>query len=180
MSDEPSAFERSTGEDSYEWSISTEPDQGRNYRLFVSIATDVSRMLCIEETPVTSAKPGARRMDVDGEPRRSVGVTLDEARWLMATLPKAIAKIEAAWAEGAEHAVYSSVHVCLWSGQPDLLIACDHSWATPKWDEAKTAAPDVFLTDDGRLYTFEEALTTCPACLATLADPAKREKAGTP
>ena len=73
------------------------------------------------------------------------------------------------------------VHACLWSQQPDILIACDHSWTTPKWGDAKTSIDDVFWTDDGRLYTFdEEKLTTCAACLATLTDPEKRRKAGTP
>lgn len=73
------------------------------------------------------------------------------------------------------------VHVCLWSGQPDLLIACDHSWTTPKWGDATTGIEDVFWTDDGRLYTFdEENLTNCAKCLETLADPEKRTKAGTP
>jgi hypothetical protein len=173
-------FERSTGEAAYEWSIPTAADQGRSYRLFVSIEADISRLVCIEECPVTSAKPGARRMEVEGDPRRSVTVTLDEARWLLATLPKAIAKVERIWAEGAEHPADPAVHVCLWSSQPDILIACDHSWTTPKWDDAGTAEPDVFLTDDGRRCTFDESLTTCVACLATLSDPEKREKAGTP
>jgi hypothetical protein len=92
-------FERSTGEDRYEWSIPTAPDPGRSYRMFVSIEADVSRLICIEECPVTSAKSGARRMEVEGEPRRSVMLTLDDARWLLATLPKAIEKIESIWAE---------------------------------------------------------------------------------
>lgn len=97
-------FERATGGESYEWSIPTAPDPGRSYRLFVAIEPDVSRLVCIEETPVTSAKPGARRMEVEPERRRSVTVTLDEARWLLATLPKAIEKIEAVWAAGADPA----------------------------------------------------------------------------
>ena len=96
MSDE---FERSTGNGSYEWSTRTEPDPARNYRLFVSIETEVSRIIHIEECPVTSAKPSARRLEVeDPSLRRSLSVTLDEARWLIATLPKAIENVEAAWA----------------------------------------------------------------------------------
>lgn len=72
------------------------------------------------------------------------------------------------------------IHVCLWSSQPDILIACDHSWTTPKWGDAKTGTDDVFWTDDGRRYTFDENLTNCAKCLETLADPEKRMKAGTP
>jgi hypothetical protein len=96
-------FERSTGDGAYEWSIPSEPDPGRNFRLFVSIETEVSRLVHLEECPVTSANPSARRMEVeDPSLRRSVVVTLDEARWLLATLPKAIAKVEAAWAGDEE------------------------------------------------------------------------------
>lgn len=107
MTDEPQdpetgEFERSTGDGAYEWSIPAAPDPGRSYRLFVAIEAEMSRMICIEETPVTSAKPGARRLEVAPERRRSVTVTLDEARWLLATLPKAIEKIETAWTAGDE------------------------------------------------------------------------------
>lgn len=92
-------FERSTGDGAYEWSMRTEPDPPHNYRLFVSIETEVSRLICIEECPVTSKSPGARRLDVeDASLRRSVTVTLDMARWLLAKLPKAIENVEAAWA----------------------------------------------------------------------------------
>jgi len=92
-------FERSTGDGAYEWSMPSEPDPSRNFRLFVSIETEVSRLVHIEECPVTSAKPSARRMEVeDPSLHRSLVITLDEARWLLATLPKAIAKVEAAWA----------------------------------------------------------------------------------
>lgn len=96
-------FERSTGDGAYEWSIPTAPDKGRNYRLFVAIETEVSRFISIEECPVTSAKPGARRLEVeDPSQPRSVTITLDEARWLLATLPKAIENVEAAWVESGE------------------------------------------------------------------------------
>ena len=93
-------FERATGEDHYEWSMpSPSGHDGRNYRLFVSIEADISRLIGIDESPVTSAKPSARRMEVEDEPRRSVTVTLDQARWLLATLPKAIEQVESIWAE---------------------------------------------------------------------------------
>jgi hypothetical protein len=78
-------FERSTGGESYEWSIPTAPDRERSYRMFVSVEADLTRLICVEECPVTSDNPGARRMEVEGVPRRSVMLTLDDARWLMAT-----------------------------------------------------------------------------------------------
>jgi hypothetical protein len=99
MSAEQMEFERATGDGSYEWSVPSAPDQGRNYRLFVAIESDVSRLITVEECPVTSVSPGAQRMEVEGEPRRSVVLTMDEARWLLDTLPKAMARIERAWAE---------------------------------------------------------------------------------
>lgn len=103
VADNPDEFERSTGDGAYEWSIQSEPDPVRNFRLFVSVETEVSRFIDIEECPVTSDKPSARRMEVeDPKLRRSVVVTLDQARWLRATLPKAIAKVEAAWADQEE------------------------------------------------------------------------------
>lgn len=102
MSDESKVaeFERSTGDEGeYEWSIPTAPDPGRSYRMFVSIEPAASKLVHMEECPVTSAKPGARRLEVeDPALRRSMAVTLDEARWLLRKLPEAIAKVEAAWA----------------------------------------------------------------------------------
>lgn len=102
--DSKGEFERATGEGSYEWSIPTAPDPGRPRRLFVAVEAEVSRLVCIEETPVTSANPSARRLEVEPVRRHSVNVTLDEARWLLATLPKAIEKIEAIWAAASEPA----------------------------------------------------------------------------
>lgn len=72
------------------------------------------------------------------------------------------------------------IHICLWSSQPDILIACDHSWTTPKWGDSSTGIEDVYFTDDGRMYTFDDPKTTCTKCLEILADPEKRQKAGTP
>lgn len=80
----------------------------------------------------------------------------------------------------ASVAAAQPVHHCLWSSQPDLLIACDHSWTTPKWGNAQIGVEGVYSTDDGRLYSFDESLTTCTECLETLSDPVKRERAGNP
>lgn len=71
------------------------------------------------------------------------------------------------------------VHLCLWSSQPDLYIACDLSWTTPAWKQPELPE-GVHLANDRRLYTFEEEKTTCQACRETAADPAKRHRAGHP
>jgi len=190
MSKRVGEFERETAEDHYEWSVPTASDLGRSYRLFVSIDADVSPLICVEECPVTSARPTARRLEVEPTQRRSVTLTRDDARWLLATLPKAIARIEAEWTEGPPKPPLPAgftepVHVSLWSAQPDILIACDHSWTTPAWgqrtaDESALFARGVYKADDGRFYTFDEAETTCSTCRSVLGDPVLRQKAGTP
>ncbi len=61
--------------------------------------------------------------------------------------------------------MHDQVHLCDWSSQPDIHIVCDDSWTTPAWDEPRVRLPaDVYVSDDRRLYTFEERLVTCPAC----------------
>lgn len=76
--------------------------------------------------------------------------------------------------------IEQDVHLCLWSSQPDILIACDHSWTTPKWGPKQPLPDNIYYADDGRMYTFDEELTTCKACQETAADPVKRAAAGTP
>lgn len=101
--EEVAEFERSTGDGAYEWSIPTAPDpDGSNFRFFVSVDPELYRHICLEEAKVTSANPGARRLDVEPSERYRVSVTISEAKWLMSVLPKAIAKIEAAWSEDDE------------------------------------------------------------------------------
>lgn len=59
------------------------------------------------------------------------------------------------------------VHLSDWAQQPDVRIACDQSWTTPAWgseEETDTGTEGVYKADDGRLYTFDPARATCPAC----------------
>lgn len=62
------------------------------------------------------------------------------------------------------------VHLCDWSSQPDLHIACGEPWAVPAWKTATTdphtSTEGVYRTDDGRLYAFERDMATCEACKA--------------
>jgi len=63
----------------------------------------------------------------------------------------------------------SDIHLCNWSQQPDVQIACDGSWTTPairfqKAEQAATGIKDVHKADDGRLYTFDRRNVTCPKC----------------
>jgi len=96
-------FERSTGDGAYEWSIPTHPDpDGTPFRVFVSIDPEIARLICVEEAKVTSVNPGARRLEVEPAERRRINITIGEARWLLTSLPKAIAKIEAEWARDEE------------------------------------------------------------------------------
>jgi hypothetical protein len=65
------------------------------------------------------------------------------------------------------------VHWVRYADQPDIQFACDGTWSTPAWMSAKlpngavTDTPGVFLADNGRCYTLERKLATCPECLAT-------------
>lgn len=56
------------------------------------------------------------------------------------------------------------VHLIAYASQPDIQFRCDGSWSTPRWGDASTETEGVYLDDDGRLYTFDEALVTCPQC----------------
>jgi hypothetical protein len=65
-----------------------------------------------------------------------------------------------------------SVHLIAYASRPDIQYACDEKWDEPAWRNAHNAAAldalgeNIFLGDMGRLYTFEPALVTCPACRA--------------
>lgn len=50
------------------------------------------------------------------------------------------------------------VHYCCYSSQPDIQIACDESWDTPKIPTPAGLPPNVYMLMDGRLYTFEKKL----------------------
>lgn len=61
------------------------------------------------------------------------------------------------------------IHLSDFASQPDIRIACDQSWTTPKWgsEESKwTGIPNVHMADDDRLYTFRVALVTCEKCIS--------------
>ena len=70
----------------------------------------------------------------------------------------------------------SDVHYCAWSSQPDIQIFCDGSWAQPAWTHPETETPEVYRTDDDRLYTFEKDPVTCPACRSKMALTNKEER----
>jgi hypothetical protein len=59
------------------------------------------------------------------------------------------------------------VHLCCYSSQPNIQIACDLSFTTPAWNGGTEDGEDesVYRSDDGRLYTFDHDRTTCKACL---------------
>lgn len=59
-----------------------------------------------------------------------------------------------------------TVHRSVGGERHDHLIACTSDWTEGKWGDASTPYPDVFLAEDGRLFTFREELTTCSGCTA--------------
>lgn len=54
-----------------------------------------------------------------------------------------------------------------WAQQPDIQFCCDSTWSSPKWGTRKdqVAAPEVYVADNDRLYTFNTSKVTCEACL---------------
>jgi len=57
------------------------------------------------------------------------------------------------------------VHWCDYSSQPEIRIACTQEWTTPTWSPNHESLPEhVHEEDNGRLYTFEETLVSCPVC----------------
>ena len=82
-------------------------------------------------------------------------------------------------------AMSALVHWSDWAQQPDIRIACDQSYTTPKWGPRSglTDVANVYEADDGRLYTFtggmREGLATCPRCRDLAADTLEREGKGT-
>lgn len=56
------------------------------------------------------------------------------------------------------------VHICIWSSQPDIWIACGR-WTTPAWWKPRPKLPrDIYWDDDRKKYTFEKELGNCEAC----------------
>jgi hypothetical protein len=70
--------------------------------------------------------------------------------------------IEALDAERAKR--LEPVHLSDWAQQPDIRIACDQSYTTPKWNQSVDGT-GVYLTEDGRRYAFEREHATCPGCI---------------
>jgi hypothetical protein len=69
----------------------------------------------------------------------------------------------------------SIVHLCDWSGQPDIHLLCNDTWTQPAWtlpacgedyDDSKPPKR-VYPAESGAWYTFDEDCVTCPACLAS-------------
>lgn len=63
------------------------------------------------------------------------------------------------------------VHIIMYSSHNSLQVLCDESWTTLKWgkpEEQNTDNPKVWVTDDDRLYTFEEKNVSCKDCLAKM------------
>lgn len=57
------------------------------------------------------------------------------------------------------------MHLVTEARQPDLQILCDQSWTQPGWNQRHPHGP-VFMTTDGRAYTFDPHCVTCAACHA--------------
>lgn len=57
-----------------------------------------------------------------------------------------------------------TVHLCDWSGQPDIHIACSETWTMPRWFGANTDLKDVYRSEDDRLYAFDREKVTCKKC----------------
>ncbi len=62
------------------------------------------------------------------------------------------------------------VHLCN-GGEADdsglvlVRIACDRSWVAPNLSiDSEDDGREVFVTTDGRLYTYDDELVTCEGC----------------
>lgn len=62
------------------------------------------------------------------------------------------------------------IHRIGYASQPDIQFACDETWSTPKWGTPETPITDVFVSDDDRLYTFDNNRVTCPKCVEGMND----------
>lgn len=60
-----------------------------------------------------------------------------------------------------------NIHLCDYSSHNSLQIACDKSWTTAKWGpvDRTDLPPEVYVSDDDRLYSFAKLKTTCLKCL---------------
>ena len=110
--------------------------------------------------------------------------TEDRVRLVLQRLEARVAELEAAAVADAPPGVGDRspsteefVHLCSWSGQPDLYIPCAQLWTTPFWhpERLPTLPPGVFYAEHPahaeevwRRYAFEVQHVTCPACLEAL------------
>ena len=60
----------------------------------------------------------------------------------------------------------SMIHGIRWASQPDIQFACDGTFDRPAMIRGgEPALPDgVHRATKGRVYTFDDALVTCPGC----------------
>ena len=56
------------------------------------------------------------------------------------------------------------VHFCDYARQLEIVIFCTGEGTIPAWGEHLTGDPDVFVAENGKLYTFDAAKVTCAAC----------------
>ncbi len=61
--------------------------------------------------------------------------------------------------------VRSCIHLVKHVIKPKIRFACDEEWEGPEPEHLhSTSMVDVYKTNDGRFYTFEPRLVTCPKC----------------
>jgi hypothetical protein len=65
------------------------------------------------------------------------------------------------------------IHLSNYSGHNKVQIACDKSWTEPEWGGkmGMTDIPNVYRSDDKRLYTYSRRLTTCKVCIECTPQP---------
>jgi hypothetical protein len=67
-----------------------------------------------------------------------------------------------------------SVHWSDWADQPSVRIACDQSYDTPAFEQILDSGHGIHEREDGKLYTFQSELATCPGCREAVAEAKKK------
>lgn len=57
------------------------------------------------------------------------------------------------------------IHLCNETDQPNIRIKCTGEWTTPEWGAEVSEDDEIFVADNGVVYTHYEKLVTCPRCL---------------
>ncbi len=57
------------------------------------------------------------------------------------------------------------IHRCDARDHAYIRIKCDRSWVSPNRSIDSDDGRDIYATDDGRLYTFDDQLVTCEGCM---------------